>query len=284
LRSFAKPKEQADPDLFAPAAERPPVNESITEPPRVVAPSRRKFHYAVAAAFTAVLIGAGAWLAGSQTAGHIYTTQVGGFTRVTLEDGTIISLNTDSEVRVRYSSRSRGIELLRGEALFDVRHDKRRPFDVTAGNTVIRAVGTSFSVRLRSEDAVDVMVAEGRVAIDPPTGSTLAAGHVAFVRRGAVAIRQLESDDITRKLAWREGLLRFNGEPLSEAVAEFNRYNRVKLAIADPTTAITRVGGTFKATNLDGFVGALAKTFQVRAQRYEPSSGPAVIRLEREAP
>src|SRR6185312_14687788 len=119
--------------------------------------------------------GIGAWYAVEQRNTQTYATHVGELQHVTLEDGSIISLNTDSEVRVRYSSRYRHVDLTRGEALFKVAKNKEKPFDVEAGSTTVRAVGTSFSVRLHeagTNERVDVVVSEGRIAINPPSKQT----------------------------------------------------------------------------------------------------------------
>jgi transmembrane sensor len=178
-----------------------------------------------------------------------------------------------------------------------VARDARRPFDVTAGDTVVRAVGTAFSVRLHGEKQVDVLVAEGRVAIDPadasvaekrpdpvaqPTASTLSAGETVSIKaHRRLKVQKISDEDVPRKLAWTQGRLWFDRATLAEAVAEFNRYNRRQLVIDDPAIMSLHIGGAFDATDLDSFVAAL-QTFGIQAvntQTRADDPNSEVIRL-----
>jgi transmembrane sensor len=289
LRRLADPADAPDPDLLTP--ERPPADESITEParaevlafraPRASASAPpRAFRYGVAAALALVLVGFLGWFGAGLGATQAYSTKVGEFHRVTLADGTSVSLNTNTRVRVALTKTQRRVELLQGEAQFEVAHDAQRPFLVTAGDTVVRAVGTAFVVRMRNAESVDVLVSEGLVAINPPSKTTISAGQMALVRKRVVTTRPI--DDITRRTAWTEGMLIFSDETLSEAVLEFNRYNRRQLVIADPAIAGRKIGGAFKATSPDRFATAVQKMFGIEARVYEDTSG-AEIRLSRGA-
>jgi len=251
---------------------------------------------AVAAALLVVAVGAVTWIFVSRSGWQVYETEFGGFQRVALADGSTAMLNTNSRIRARMSSGRRESVLDRGEALFTVAHDTRRPFDVTAGDTVVRAVGTAFSVRLRDQEQVDVIVTEGRVAIDPPddsldsklpqpvalpTMSTLAAGETVSIKAHRLKVRKIVDEDVTRRLAWTQGRIWFDRVTLAEAIAEFNRYNRRQLVIDDPAIAELHIGGAFAATDLDSFVAAL-QTFGIRAvttRGKEDEPGPDVIRL-----
>jgi transmembrane sensor len=231
--------------------------------------------------------GIGAWYAVEQRNTQTYATEIGEFRRVVLEDGSTIQLNTNSQVRVRYSSRYRHVDLARGEALFTVAKNKEKPFDVEAGDTTVRAVGTAFSVRLHEAGAnerVDVVVSEGRVAINPPSPQTYAAGSVATVRNGRVAATTVEGEDITSKLAWTTGRLMFQGEKLSDVVQEINRYNFRQLQVTDPDIAELRIGGTFQATDPDGFARALGATFGIKSRLEQKSFGGDVITLDSGVP
>jgi transmembrane sensor len=231
--------------------------------------------------------GMGAWYAVERSAVDVYSTHVGEFHRVSLSDGSTVALNTDTEVRVRYRNKTRHVELVRGEALFEVAKNPERPFDVEAGDTTVRAVGTAFSVRLHDEDRdeqVDVVVSEGRVAINPPSKQTYAAGSVATVRNGRVRATTIEAEDITGKLAWTTGRLVFQGEKLSDVVDEINRYNPRKLLVADPDIAGLRIGGTFQATDPDGFARALDRTFGIKSHLVSRPFGSDVIRLDSGVP
>ncbi len=263
--------------------------------PEGTRPDRRRWVpvLAVAAAVILVALGATVWVWVAGSGWEIYQTEFGGFQRVVLADGTTAMLNTDSRIRARIGSRRRQVVLEKGEALFTVAHDARRPFEVTAAETIVRAVGTAFSVRLREHSQVDVLVTEGRVAIDPPDDktntpspqqiatpapSTLSAGEVVSVKaHRQLKIQRIANDDVTRKLAWTQGRIWFDRVSLAEAVAEFNRYNRKQLVIEDPAIANIHIGGAFEATDLDSFVAAL-QTFGIRAVTHDsPAEGGAEV-------
>jgi transmembrane sensor len=252
---------------------------------------------ALAASLLLVAVGGIVWFVVARSGWEIYQTEFGGFQRVVLADGSTAMLNTDSRIRARLSSGRREIVLEKGEALFTVAHDVHRPFDVTAGDTVVRAVGTSFSVRLRDQKQVDVLVTEGRVAINPPDDSldsklpqpvalpalsTLTAGETISIQaHRRLKVQKVADEDVTRRLAWTKGRISFDRVTLAEAVAEFNRYNRRQLVIDDPAIAEIRIGGGFEATDVDSFVAAL-QTFGIRvvttrSKADDPSS--EVIRL-----
>lgn len=245
---------------------------------------RKSAAFGIAAAILIVTLGALGWFGFSRWQWQTYRTDFGGFQRVVLEDGSTAMLNTDTDIRVRFTKSRRQILLARGEALFTVAHDVNRPFDVSAAGTVVRAVGAAFSVRLRDQQQVDVLVAEGRVALNPPDDtldsklpqsdpllrlSTVAAGEaVSDTPAHRLHVEQVGHDDITHKLAWTEGRLWFDGITLAEAVSEFNRYNRRKIEIGDSDIANLHVGGSFDATDVDRFVAAL-KTFGIEAIKDE---------------
>jgi len=183
-------------------------------------------------------------------------------------------------MRVRINNGRRDIVLMRGEALFHVAHDTNRPFFVTAAATLVRAVGTAFSVRIRADNSVDVFVTEGRVAVGSPRSdaanepqmsppaTAVAAGEAAAVSRGRLTFRHLSAEEMGRKLAWTDPSgprLSFWGETLNEVVGEFNRYNVRHLSIVDPQIQQIRLGGNFRASDLDGFIETL-KSFHVIAQ------------------
>jgi transmembrane sensor len=231
--------------------------------------------------------GIGAWYAAEQRNTQTYSTHVGEIQNVVLEDGSTVALNTNSEVRVHYSSGYRHVDLTRGEALFQVAKNKAKPFDVEAGNTTVRAVGTAFSVRLHeagTNERVDVVVSEGRIAINPPSKRTYAAGSVAIVRNGRVDATVVAGEDITSRLSWTTGRLMFQGEKLSDVVEEINRYNVRKLQITDPDIAELRIGGTFQATDPDGFARALSATFGIKAHLVPKSFGGDMITLDSGVP
>jgi transmembrane sensor len=208
---------------------------------------------------------------------HRYTTVVGGLAAVPMSDGSRVTLNTDSALRVALDAHERLIELDHGEAFFEVAHDAARPFIVKAGNKRIVAVGTQFAVRYEGEN-VRVSVFEGTVRFEtdrPARGTApreqseppllLAAGTIARAEHDAVLVQKTGAAEIEQSLTWRTGILTFRDTPLADAVAEFNRYNTRKIVIEDPAIAAVEVGGIFRATNLDPFVHLLEEAFPIRA-------------------
>src|SRR5690606_19676083 len=139
----------------------------------------------------------------------------------------------------------------------------------------VAAVGTRFSVRRNPED-VRVVVTEGKVRLETRTGedgraqpvSLLPAGSVATAGRNGVLVRSVPVADAERYLEWREGFLTFDDTSLAEAAAEFNRFNARKLELGDREVAALRIGGNFRWSNTDGFVGLLEQGFPVRAERH----------------
>jgi transmembrane sensor len=242
----------------------------------LVMPDRRRV-LATAAAIAAT--GVFAWFGAYHFGWKSYETGVGGREKIELADGSTIDLNTNTELNARISDSRREITLSRGEALFHVAHDSKRPFYVVAGGTVVRAVGTAFSVRIRDPEHVEVLVAEGRVAVGAPgidanfenpallqSAPKLAAGEAATVRRNLVQRRVLLPTEIERKLAWTAGQLAFQGETLDDAVQEFNRYNQRQITIADRSIANVQVGGSFSTTDPVSFAAALGPSHGIRSQ------------------
>ena len=204
--------------------------------------------------------------------GQRYATKIGEMREVSLDDGSVISLNTDSEVLVDYTKALRAIELVGGEALFDVAKDKARPFVVRARNTQVRAVGTSFSVRMLPAEPVEVLVREGVVEVTRPDvpvapAVRIAANTKALAPKDApIAAKPVTITEVARTLAWREGRIAFHGETLTEAAAEFARYSDTRIRIDDPAIAREKVTGLFVSSDPIGFAKAIATSFDLRAE------------------
>jgi transmembrane sensor len=212
-------------------------------------------------------------------------TEVGALRTVNLPDGSIIQLNTDTAVDVRYSSTERRVALSRGEAHFTVARNPERPFFVSVAGVDVRVVGTVFNVRLRP-DAVDVLVTEGRVQVHSPIASGLPADEGARSdltagQRLSIGLpapsqpppaptrAELSTMEIKQALAWQAHRLTFDAAPLADIVAEMNRYNRHKLVIADPALHAQRFGGSFPAGDCETIVRMLETNFGVLAERGE---------------
>ena len=276
-----------------PVPDEPVVDPPAVDPPVVDPPRARMPWTSIAAPLLILALGAITWIMFARPGWHVYETGFGGFQRVVLPDGSTATLNTDSRIRARMNSGRREIVLDRGEALFTVAHDAHRPFDVTAANTVVRAVGTAFSVRLRGQEQVDVIVTKGRVAIDPEdspdaqppesniphTVSTVAAGEALSVKARRLRIEKIAADEMTRQLAWTQGKIWLDRATLTEAVAQFNRYNRRQLVYDGPADRNLHFIGAYDATDLDGFVAVLEKLGIRAVPGPDEGSGPPVTHL-----
>jgi transmembrane sensor len=242
-----------------------PLDRAV-DPELLGAPKlHRRWSMGLAAGLVLALL-TGVWVYQQHLSWQHYETRIGGFSRIVLEDGSVIDLNTNSDVRVRFGT-TREVRLLRGEGRFQVAHDSARPFTVTAADAAVRAVGTAFTVRLREGEQVDVLVSEGKVAVassrvqrTPP----LNAGEAAVVLPDRVSVSRVEPQLLARRLAWTSGKLEFRGETLGEAVEEFNRYNRRQIRLATASLGTLRVGGSFGATDPESFASALGSAFKLR--------------------
>lgn len=190
-----------------------------------------------------------------------FATPVGGLASVPMVDGSKITLNTDSQIRVALTRRERRIELKRGEAFFEVAKDRERPFVVSVDGRKVVAVGTKFSVR-RAGDALEVTVTEGVVKLDD---TVLTVGMIALAREDGVLVQRKTLAEAELHLSWRSGVLMLRELPLSEAVAEFNRYNVRKLVVTDPAVGALKVEGNFRPTNVLAFVRLLESGFPIHA-------------------
>lgn len=203
--------------------------------------------------------------------GTSYTTPVGGLASVPMSDGSKVTLNTDSQIRVAVTENERRVELEQGEAFFEVAQDSTRPFIVRAGNKRVIAVGTKFSVRRDLSD-IQVVVTEGKVRVETEghessgSAESLAAGTIAQASDAGVLLQTKELSEAEEHLSWRQGVLVFRQMTLADASAEFNRYNTRKIVIEDPGVAALRVAGSFRANNVEAFVRLLERGYPVRAE------------------
>jgi transmembrane sensor len=231
-------------------------------------PQARLWNRPAAAAIAAsllVLAGAG-WIfyQHSLPAGQDYATGIGERQAVLLADGTQMELNTNTRLHAEVTKMRRIVTLESGEAYFDVVHDTQRPFTVNAGNKRITDLGTKFSV-FRKDDDVRVVVQEGRVQV-VQIGQALASPLVAqagreVISKGSETLLTSKPDhEISNELSWRQGMLVFNQQTLAEVAEQFNRYNHRHIEVAGSARNI-RIGGSFKADNVDVFVTLLHRGF-----------------------
>ena len=246
---------------------------------------KRRTLTAIAASVGIVLtVGAAryiSWWSAGQIQEEQFATAVGEQRTIRLSDGSEINLNTDTILQVAYTRRRRNVTLAKGEAHFTVAHSKRRPYLVHAGTGLVRAVGTAFTVRLRPDAAVEVTVEEGRVALsssvvanrsagapDAAQGAReLIAGANAVYGERVQQVIQLPPAEISRKLAWRQGVLAYAGEPLSEVVADISRYVPITIEIADPDLQSLQIGGYFKIGEVDEMLESLELNFGLSVER-----------------
>ncbi len=277
-----------------------PAPASAADVPSPSLPKRRagllRFGLPVAAAAALALAYVGWWRPAHYSGETV--TAIGALRTLSLPDGSVVTLNTDSVVAAAFTPAERRIRLERGEAHFTVAKNPDRPFIVEAGGVSVRAVGTAFNVRLDSK-AVEVLVTEGKVRVDDtasgrsllaaPAGvdpavlptlghPILGAGQKVVVTPEAervsagIAATAVSVDEIQRTLSWQERRLDFDLAPLSEIVAEFNRYSRHKLVIGDPVLAEKRFGGSFRPDDQAGFVRMLQENFGVTVQETETAT------------
>jgi transmembrane sensor len=239
----------------------------------------RNAWWGAAAAAIVAAIAVAAWMRmGSEL--QTLATAVGEQRSVTLADGSVVSLNTNTIVETHLQRSVREIYLRQGEAHFQVAHDRSRPFLVHAGDAVVRAVGTQFEVRLRSDQHVDVVVNEGRVevrsedAAEPASSApgvrvarshvhTLAAGQQLSSTGNDYSVMPVSTHRLSSVLAWRDGAVVFDGETLSDAIAEIGRYTDERIIVNDPQVAALRVGGRYRTGDVQAFFDALQTAFPV---------------------
>ncbi|MET0265638.1 MAG: FecR domain-containing protein [Duganella sp.] len=208
-----------------------------------------------------------------------FQTQRGQQQDITLPDGSMLRLDTDTRIAVALYRERREVRLLGGQAVFHVHGDATRPFEVLAGAVRVTVVGTRFSVRHTPEiagaDDVQVAVEEGRVRVaadavasSPTQGLALELGagqRVAADASGKLgAIGQVEAAGIA---PWREGRISFDNTPLGQVLAELGRYSSTGLLVRDPAVAALRITGTFDPHRPDNFRRMLPKVLPVTLQR-----------------
>jgi transmembrane sensor len=215
------------------------------------------------------------WLTGPAD----YETALGERRVITLSDGSRVSLDSNSEVTVKYTANARLLNLLRGQARFDVAHNVERPFSVVAGDQKVIATGTAFNIDL-SGPKVLVTLIEGHVvvvdeatnkpavvtaSVPPPVSRTteLKAGQQLAALPAAVP--EVEPANIKRVTAWTTGQLMFDNERLLDVVARINRYTDKPISIDDPKVGAMRISGVFNTGDVTGFVAIVTQYLPVEA-------------------
>jgi transmembrane sensor len=233
-----------------------------------------------------------------------YATATGERLTVTLEDGSQLTLNTRTELKVAFTRAERVVRLSRGQALFEVAKDARRPFIVEANNRRFVAVGTAFDVRIDGAQ-IDVTMIEGTVRVERATslkptesaGSTAAQATrwtpkdsaartdfdtsvspqllVTTLTAGEQLTVDNESHDHVRSAdpervtSWRHGQVIFENTRLAEAIAELNRYSDIKIELTDPALADLRLSGGFATGHPNLFIEAITSYFPIQVVKVD---------------
>ncbi|MBI4626027.1 MAG: FecR domain-containing protein [Verrucomicrobia bacterium] len=211
--------------------------------------------------------------------------------RQVLPDGSLVELKDNAQIAANFTSSLRRVRLERGEAYFEVTKDAARPFVVEAGQIEVRAIGTAFTVQLHQGSA-EVLVTEGRVAVEQPGGSTGAptspvsaskpqtlalvdAGNRVVIEMGSrlatpTPVQKVPASELADRLGWRIPRLEFSGTPLGEAIAMFNRHNEVKFVLADSALGAQKISGFLRVDQSETFLRLLESDFGLAAERRGP--------------
>jgi transmembrane sensor len=204
-----------------------------------------------------------------------YRTRIGEQTSVTLPDGSIIHLNTDTAININYTLQARNVEILQGEAEFEVAHDKQKPFNVTSGAVKTQAIGTKFLVRYDNDQGL-VTLLEGKVRTaagisdsgHTPTQITLTAGEQAeFNGNNLIAAKQADGAGSD---SWKHGRLLMNFVTLEHAISEINRYRRGTVKLIDSSLAQREINAAIDLKHIDNWLDALETTLPLKVQHFGP--------------
>ncbi len=209
-----------------------------------------------------------------------HQTGLGEQKEVTLADGSVVVLNTNSKIKTVISGSMRSVYLEQGEAFFDVAHDTKRPFDVHTQAGMVRVLGTKFNVYDSGEQTV-VTVLEGSVGVDKQArNSTPSEGgegnfsaDVTLVRNQEIVVEEADAAakpkevDASAKLGWRTKRLIFRSDSLQTVVTELNRYFDTQLILATPELAEKEVAAVIQITDFDTMLNTLKQALDLRADK-----------------
>jgi transmembrane sensor len=243
-------------------------------------PRRGKLAFALAASLAGVLAATWLW---SQMVSSVYTTGMGEQRFLKLADSSTVEMNSRSRVHVRYTRDERAVDILAGEALFNVTKDSARPFVVGVGGMRVSVVGTQFDVYKKAHATV-VTVVEGRVSVVTPapvvpskdiegakdrgdasrssTPMSVSAGGQLTITSNLATL--VEHTNVAAVTAWTQRRILFDSATLVEVAEEFNRYNSRQLIIDTPERLQFHISGTFSSTDPESFVRFLRERPDVR--------------------
>ena len=198
-----------------------------------------------------------------------FATPIGGQKIVTLFDGSQIELNTNTVLQI--SSNQRDVALIKGEALFQIHHDAEHPFSVSVDGHKVTDLGTEFLIRT-NQSGLRVALMEGRARIEPDNDAqnqiaTLVPGDVALATSTSLAVTKKSAQELRDELAWRKGILVFDNTPLTDAAAEFNRYNTVKIVVGEPNAGHLKINGAIHTNDGEEFARLAKNLFGLSAEQ-----------------
>ncbi len=221
----------------------------------------------------------------------IHETRIGERRSITLSDGSEVTLNTNSRVRVRFRSDRRDVTLEYGEAFFDIRKDVNRPLYLQAGSRQVKVLGTKFNVHWSGPD-VTIAVVEGLVAVRPSSqtingeadtsdlgaqsDAEIVAKSEVLLESGSIAVFSEELGSIDKNYAarlddlqsWRFGFIRFDKDPLYEVIGELNRYSTTKISIDDKRIMDMPISGIFSLDDVDKILTGLEAVNPIEITRH----------------
>jgi transmembrane sensor len=255
-----------------------------------LASGRNRLIAATLAAAVVMLAVGGGWWAMKPA---LYRTELGERRNVLLADGSRVALDSGSLLRVRLLKSARRLELVRGQARFEVAHDATRPFTVRAGGETVTATGTIFNVDLLGSRVLVTLI-EGRVVVArdkradqslegrqrPPASTRLSPGQqlvvmAASATQDAPQSFQVAAVSVDKTTAWEEGLLIFENEPLSAVTERMSRYSRQPI-VTEGAVSQLKISGVFTAGDLPTFVDTMRRAFGIEASGRE--DGALVLR------
>ncbi|QNH18587.1 hypothetical protein HEP74_03759 [Xanthomonas sp. SS] len=248
-----------------PAAMPRVLSASASAPAAAPLRHRRRWQAAVALAASLALLAVLAWPWLRPDPAPLLAATAPGQVRVLkLDDGSVLTLNGASRVRVQLRAHRREVALEAGEVFFDVAHDARRPFEVALGPARVRVLGTVFNLA-RDGATSELSVYSGRVEIvSRGARQVLAQGmRIDAVGDGLGALARFDPDAGD----WREGWLQTAGIPLSRLVERLNRRSPQSIAIADPAVGALQVSGRFRLDQPEQTLAHLARLYPLRIQR-----------------
>lgn len=198
-----------------------------------------------------------------------YATATGESRSLSLADGSQVQLNTDTAVQIDLGLDERRVQLLRGEAWFEVSADPARPFVIRSGEGWVKVVGTRFSVARQGEQT-RVRVAQGKVQVSAGGEQTVLLEPGRGVEYQDARLAAVHEIDAAAEFAWRQRQLVFRQQPLAEVVEELNRYWPGQTLVLGDTLRQRKVSGVFEIDKPDAVLKALKHTLGLNAEQYTP--------------